>query len=100
MKFDAIIGRRPRHAQHSTSKLARSRRRSTCPTSSQGFGFPRFQLSSLAFTSADWEDIRVQDRREEIERWEGDNAEHLCRLASLLHELVSFARTSRTHLEI
>jgi len=29
-----------------------------------------------------------------------DNAENLRQLASLLHELVSFARTSRTHLEI
>lgn len=47
-----------------------------------------------------FEDIRVQDMREEIKEWEADNAESLQQLASLLHELVELAGTSRTKLEI
>jgi len=47
-----------------------------------------------------FEDIRVQDMRTEIKEWEAENAENLRKLASLLHELVEFARTSRTNLEI
>jgi len=47
-----------------------------------------------------FEDIRVQDMREEVAQWEEDNEENLPQFASLLHELVEFAGTSRTNLKI
>jgi len=47
-----------------------------------------------------FEDIRKQDMRQEVAGWERDNEDNLRRLASLLHELVEFAGTSRTNLEI
>ncbi|KAK5048891.1 hypothetical protein LTR84_005311 [Exophiala bonariae] len=47
-----------------------------------------------------FEDIRIKDMRTEIREWEAENTENLCKLASLLYELVESARTSRTNLEI
>ena len=47
-----------------------------------------------------FEDVRIKDMRTEIKEWEAENAENLCTLASLLHELIECARTSRTNLEI
>ncbi|RMZ91686.1 hypothetical protein DV736_g1111, partial [Chaetothyriales sp. CBS 134916] len=47
-----------------------------------------------------FEDIRIQDMRKDVEKWERENAENLGRLASLLHELAEIARSSRTGLEI
>lgn len=47
-----------------------------------------------------FEDIRIQDVRKEIEEWETANRDTLRQLASLLHTLIEFSRTSRTQLEI
>jgi len=47
-----------------------------------------------------FEDIRVMDMRQTIREWEESNAERLHQLASLLHDIIEFARTSQTNLEI
>ncbi|PYI32144.1 geranylgeranyl pyrophosphate synthetase [Aspergillus indologenus CBS 114.80] len=45
-------------------------------------------------------DIRVQDMREQITQWERDKQELLGRLAWILHELVQYAKSSMTRLEV
>lgn len=47
-----------------------------------------------------FDDIRVQDMRKEIEKWEKENEESIRQLVSLLHDLIEFAAMSRTNLEI
>ncbi|GLA96391.1 hypothetical protein AtubIFM57143_003856 [Aspergillus tubingensis] len=47
-----------------------------------------------------FEEIRVQDMRDEIIRWERENEEMLRRVAWLLHELVHYAKSSMTRLEV
>ncbi|KAJ6024727.1 geranylgeranyl pyrophosphate synthetase [Penicillium herquei] len=47
-----------------------------------------------------FKDIRVQDMRDEIMRWERDNEEVLRRLAWLLNELLHYAKSSMTRLEV
>ncbi|RAH56636.1 geranylgeranyl pyrophosphate synthetase [Aspergillus piperis CBS 112811] len=47
-----------------------------------------------------FEEIRVQDMRDEIIRWERENEEMLRRVAWLLHELVHYAKSSMTSLEV
>lgn len=47
-----------------------------------------------------FDDIRVQDMRDEVMRWERDNEEVLRRLAWLLNELLHYAKSSMTRLEV
>ncbi|RAK83096.1 geranylgeranyl pyrophosphate synthetase [Aspergillus costaricaensis CBS 115574] len=47
-----------------------------------------------------FEEIRVQDMRDIIIRWERENEEMLRRVAWLLHELVHYAKSSMTSLEV
>ncbi|KIX03283.1 uncharacterized protein Z518_06835 [Rhinocladiella mackenziei CBS 650.93] len=47
-----------------------------------------------------FKDIRIQDMREEVSQWEDDNSQQLRQLASLLHEILEFSRTSVTSLEL
>ncbi|PYH63991.1 geranylgeranyl pyrophosphate synthetase [Aspergillus vadensis CBS 113365] len=47
-----------------------------------------------------FDDIRVQDMRDEITRWEQENDKMLRRVASLLHELMHYAKSSKTRLEV
>ncbi|KAF2669716.1 hypothetical protein BT63DRAFT_471224 [Microthyrium microscopicum] len=37
-------------------------------------------------------DVRQQDLHEDVEKWEQDNNESLCRLVVLLHKIISFAK--------
>jgi hypothetical protein len=45
-------------------------------------------------------DVRVQDVRKDVKRWEDDNAEAIQRLAKLLEAIVVFARTNKGLLEV
>ncbi|RAK75164.1 uncharacterized protein BO72DRAFT_498305 [Aspergillus fijiensis CBS 313.89] len=61
------------------------------------------QIPTLVVAYHDWglfTDIRVQDMREQITQWERDKQELLKRLAWVLHELVQYAKSSMTRLEV
>lgn len=47
-----------------------------------------------------FQDIRVQDVREEVRKWEKDNADAIGRLNVLLREIVAFAREENDLLEV
>lgn len=45
-------------------------------------------------------DIRIEEVKEDIAKWEKENEESLRKLASLVHDLVELAKTSRSRLEV
>lgn len=47
-----------------------------------------------------FEDIQIRDMREAVAQWERDKEEQLRKLTSLIHDLVEYARSSRTRLEV